>query len=67
MKEKKTSENVYPEQRKTKPQPFEKGEEDAIVDFNTVATKHLSESTKISIKEDARYTEKMIGTPRRSS
>ena len=41
------------------------GEEDAVVDFNTVAAKHLNESTKVSIKEDARYIEQMapyIGT-----
>jgi len=41
------------------------GEEDAVVDFYTVATKHLNESTKASIKEDARYIEQMapyIGT-----
>jgi integrase len=35
------------------------GEEDAVVDFNTVAAKHLNESTKVSIKEDARYIEQM--------
>ena len=28
------------------------GEEDGFVDFNTVAAKHLNESTKASIKED---------------
>ena len=35
------------------------GEEDAVVDFNTVAAKHLNESTKVSIKEDARYIEQL--------
>ena len=35
------------------------GEEDYIVDFNSVAAKHLNESTKISIKEDARYIAQM--------
>ena len=35
------------------------GEEDAVVDFNTVAAKYLNESTKVSIKEDARYIEQM--------
>ena len=35
------------------------GEEDAVSDFNTVAAKHLNESTKASIKEDARYIEQM--------
>jgi integrase len=35
------------------------GEEDAVVDFNTVAAKHLNESTKSTIKEDARYIEQM--------
>jgi integrase len=35
------------------------GEDDAVVDFNTVAAKHLNESTKVSIKEDARYIEQM--------
>jgi integrase len=35
------------------------GEENAFVDFNTVAAKHLNESTKVSIKEDARYIEQM--------
>lgn len=35
------------------------GEEDVIVDFNTVATKHLNESIKASIKEDARCIEQM--------
>jgi integrase len=35
------------------------GEEDAVVDFNTVAAKHLNESAKASIKEDARYIEQM--------
>jgi integrase len=35
------------------------GEEDAVVEFNTVAAKHLNESTKVSIKEDARYIEQL--------
>ena len=35
------------------------GEEEAVVDFNTVAAKHLNESTKVSINEDARYIEQM--------
>jgi hypothetical protein len=35
------------------------GEEDSVVDFNTVAARHLNESTKVSIKEDARYIEQM--------
>ncbi len=35
------------------------GEEDSVVDFNTVAAKYLHESTKVSIKEDARYIEQM--------
>ena len=35
------------------------GEEDAVVDFNTVAAKHLNESVKASIKEDARYIKEM--------
>ena len=35
------------------------GEEDTVVDFNTVAAKHLNESTKVSIKEDARYIEQL--------
>jgi len=35
------------------------GEEDSVVDFNTVAVKYLHESTKVSIKEDARYIEQM--------
>ncbi len=35
------------------------GEEDAVVDFNTVAAKYLNESTKATIKEDARYIEQM--------
>ena len=35
------------------------GEEDAVVDFNTVAAKHLNESIKASIKEDARYIKEM--------
>ena len=35
------------------------GEEDAVVDFNTVAAKHLKEATKSTIKEDARYIEQM--------
>ena len=36
------------------------GEKESVVDFNTVAAKHLNESTKVSIKEDARYIEQMI-------
>ena len=35
------------------------GEEDVVVDFNTVAAKYLNESIKDSIKEDARYIEQM--------
>ena len=35
------------------------GEKESVVDFNTVAAKHLNESTKVSIKEDARYIEQM--------
>ena len=35
------------------------GEEDVVVDFNTVAAKHLNESVKVSINEDARYIEQM--------
>ena len=35
------------------------GEEDSVVDFNTVAAKYLNESIKVSIKEDARYIEQM--------
>ena len=35
------------------------GEEDSVVDFNTVAAKYLHESNKVSIKEDARYIEQM--------
>ena len=35
------------------------GEEDSVVDFNTVAARHLNESNKVSIKEDARYIEQM--------
>ena len=35
------------------------GEEDTVVNFNTVAAKHLNESTKVTIKEDARYIEQM--------
>ena len=31
MKEKKTSKNVYPEQRKTKPQPLENGDQFAML------------------------------------
>ncbi len=35
------------------------GDEGSAVDFNTVATKHLNESTKDTIGEDARYIEQM--------
>ena len=35
------------------------GEEETVVDFNTVAAKHLNESIKVTIKEDARYIEQM--------
>ena len=35
------------------------GEEDSVVDFNTIAAKYLNESIKVSIKEDARYIEQM--------
>jgi integrase len=35
------------------------GQEDTVVDFNTVAAKHLNESIKVTIKEDARYIEQM--------
>lgn len=35
------------------------GEEDSVVDFNTVAAKYLNEANKVSIKEDARYIEQM--------